>query len=53
MYYTVNPTFIQKNWDLQGIPKFLILDPKHILWVLVRTGEAVLTSTHNVCFERK
>ena len=27
---------------------------KHRLWVLVRTaGEAVLTSTHNLCFEQK
>ena len=24
-----------------------------ILWVHVRTGEAVLTSTHNVCFGSK
>ena len=34
---------------------FLIPAQKHILWVLVRNrlNEAVLTSTHNVCFEQK
>ena len=38
---------------------FLISAQKHRLWVLVRTisvrplGEAVLTSTHNLCFEQK
>ena len=32
---------------------FLISAQKHILWVLVRTAEAVLTSTHNLCFEQK
>ena len=26
---------------------------KHGLWVLVRTAEAVLTSTNNLCFEQK
>ena len=26
---------------------------KHRLWVLVRTAEAVLTSTHNLCFGAK
>ena len=31
---------------------FLISSQKHKLWVLVRT-EAVLTSTHNLCFEQK
>ena len=30
---------------------FLISAQKHTLWVLVRT--AVLTSTHNLCFEQK
>ena len=30
---------------------FLISAQKHRLWVLVRT--AVLTSTHNLCFEQK
>ena len=34
---------------------FLISVQKHRLWVLVRTAspEAVLTSTHNLCFEQK
>ena len=34
---------------------FLISAQKHRLWVLIRTasGEAVLTRTHNFCFEQK
>ena len=32
---------------------FLNYAQKHRLWVLVRTAEAVLTSTHNLCFEQK
>ena len=35
---------------------FLISTQKHRLWVLARTAslaEAVLTSTHNLCFEQK
>ena len=32
---------------------FLISAQKHRLWVLIRTAEAVLTSTHNLCFEQK
>ena len=33
---------------------FLVSAQKHGLWVLVRTAsEAVLTSTHNLCFEQK
>ena len=35
-----------------GIPIFLTFDPKHRLWVIVRS-EAVLTCTHNLCFEQK
>ena len=31
----------------------LISAQKHRLWVLVRIVEAVLTSTHNLCFEQK
>ena len=31
---------------------FLIFAQKHRLWVLVRTASAVLTSTHNLCFEQ-
>ena len=51
--YTLSyPTFIWQNWDMQGMAIFLIFDPKHRLWVLVRT-EAVLTCTHDLCFEQK
>ena len=33
---------------------FLIFAQKHRLWVLIRTAfEAVLTCTHNLCFEQK
>ena len=32
---------------------FLISAQKHRLWVLVSLAEAVLTSTHNLCFEQK
>ena len=32
---------------------FLISAQKHRLWVFVRTASAVLTSTHNLCFEQK
>ena len=32
---------------------FLISAQKHRMWVLVRTASAVLTSTHNLCFEQK
>ena len=34
----------------RGIAIFHIFAPKHRLWVL---GEAVLTCTHNLCFEQK
>ena len=30
-------------------PNFLIFDPKHRLWVLVR---AILTCIHNLCFSK-
>ena len=32
-----------------GVPIFA---QKHRLWVLVRTASAVLTCTHNLCFEQ-
>ena len=32
---------------------FLISAQKQRLWVLVRTASAVLTRTHNLCFEQK
>ena len=52
------PLLYSKTGVCRGIPIFLIFDPKHRLWVLVRTasarlGEAVLTCTHNLCFEQK
>ena len=36
----LNPTFIQQNWDMCVHLCFLIFDPKHALWVLVRTASA-------------
>ena len=36
----------------RGLHYFLIFALKQILWVLVRTNEAVLTCTHNICFEQ-
>ena len=50
MYTPLSPTFIKQNWGFQGIPIFLISDPKYRLWVL---AEAVLSCTHNQCFEQK
>ena len=39
MYTTLNPTFIySKTGACWGIPIFLIFDPKHRFWVLVRTA---------------
>ena len=47
------PLLYSKTGVYRGIPIFLIFAPKHRLWVLVRTAsEAVLTSTHNLCFEQ-
>ena len=43
---------IRKTCSCNEYPFFLIFDPKHTLWVHV-SGEAVLTCTHNVCFEQK
>ena len=40
-YTPVNPTFIyRKTGVCRGIPNFLIFDPKHTLWVLVRIASA-------------
>ena len=51
--YPLKPhVYTEKTGICGGLPNFLIIDPKHILWVLV-TAEAVLTCTHSVCFERK
>ena len=44
------PLLYRENWVCRGIPNFLIFDPKHTLWVLLRTASAC---THNVCFELK
>ena len=45
MYTPLNPTFIySKTGVCRGIPIFLIFAPK---------TEAVLTCTHNLCFEQK
>ena len=40
MYTPLNPTFIEKTGVCRGTPIFLIFDPKHTLWVLVRTASA-------------
>ena len=47
------PLLYSKTGDYRGIHYFLIFALKHRLWVLVRTAEAVLTCTHNLCFEQK
>ena len=53
----LQPTLYSKNGVYRGIHYFLIFALKHILLVLVRTVsriiEAVLTCTHNICFEQK
>ena len=48
-------TFIRKlGCAYLCIPFFLIFDPKHRLWVLIRTASArpFLACTHNLCFEQ-
>ena len=45
------PLLYSKTVVYRGWQYFLIIALKHILWVLVRT--AVLTCTHNKCFEQK
>ena len=54
------PLLYSKTGVYRGLHYFLILALKHILWVLVRAAslrnrliEAVLTCTHNICFEQK
>ena len=32
------PLLYRKTWACRGIPTFLIFDPKHTLWVLIRTS---------------
>ena len=49
--YPLKPhVYIEKLGFARVYLFFLIFAPKHRLWVL---GEAVLTSTHNLCFEQK
>ena len=49
--YIIKPHFYIVNLGFTGVYIiFLISAQKHRLWVLVRT-EAVLTNTHNLCFE--
>ena len=51
-----NPILYSKTGVYRGIPILLILDPKHKLWVLVRTASASevdLTCTHTQCFGLK
>ena len=57
---SLNPTFISKTGVYRGRHYFSYFCSKHRLWVLVRTAstrrrldEAVLTGTHNLCFEQK
>ena len=51
--YPLEPHFYSKIGLCRVIPIFLIVAPKHRLWVLVRTASAplmaVLTCTYNLC----
>ena len=47
----LTPHFYIVKLGFTGVYFFLIFAPKHRLWVLVT--EAVLTCTHNQCFEQK
>ena len=53
----LKPHFYTVKLGFTGVYiNFLISAQKHRLWVLVRTAslaEAILTSTHNLCFEQK
>ena len=59
IFTPLKPHFYIEKLGFAGVYLFfLIFDPKHRLWVLVRTAmarqfEAVLTCTHNLCFEQK
>ena len=50
MYTPYTPLLYSNTGVCRGIHIFLIFAPKHKLWVI---GEAVLTSTHNLCFGAK
>ena len=48
------PLLYSKTGVYRGIHFFFFISAqKDRLWVIVRTGEAVLTVTHNLCFEQK
>ena len=51
--YPLKPHFYIEKLEFAGVYLFFLyfFSPKHRLWVLV--GEAVLTCTHNLCFEQK
>ena len=51
----LKPHFYKVKLGFTGVyTVFLISAQKHGLWVLVRTAsEAVLTSSHHLCFEKK
>ena len=56
MSINVNPFIARSETGVcRGISIFLVFAPKHRVRVLIRTapGEAVLTCTHNQCFEQK
>ena len=51
---SIPPFLYSKTGVCRGIPNFLIFDPKHTMWVVVRNrlGEAVLMCTHKVSFKQ-
>ena len=49
--YPLEPQFYIEKLGFEGVYLFfLIFDPKHTLWVLVRTAS---TRRYNLCFEQK
>ena len=48
----LKPHFYIVNVGFTGV-YIIISGQKHRLWVLIRSEQAVLTSTHNLCFEQK
>ena len=54
MYTPYTPLLYSNTGVYRGIHYFLICALKHTLWVLVRSLiEAVITRTHDLCFEKK
>ena len=51
--YPLMPHFYIVKLGFTGVYIFLIFALKHRLWVLVRTDEAVLPCTNNLCFRAK